>query len=167
MIVGFLDMGGMESGKLTINKSAFSFRELAEELVTETLPVALTHQIVLQPGPDVRLHADRAKIGQAINNFLSNAIKYSAPNTDINVGYSVTAGQIKITVTDQGIGIGPEHQKKLFERFYRVDHSLKSKSGFGIGLYLAAEVVKAHHGAIGVTSKTGEGSTFWFTLPLV
>ncbi len=166
MIVGFLDMGGMESGKLSINKSAFSFRELTEELIGEMLPFALSHQIILQSGPDVELYADRPKIGQAINNLLSNAIKYSAPNTDVKIGYSTTNRQIKITVTDLGIGIRPEHQKKLFERFYRVDHSHKSRSGFGIGLYLAAEVVKAHQGKIGVISQTGEGSTFWFTLPL-
>jgi two-component system sensor histidine kinase VicK len=166
MIIGFLDMAHMEDGKLSISKSRFSFRELAEEVINEMLPFAAGHQLIFEQGPDIMLLADRAKTGQVISNLLSNAIKYSAPNTKIRVGYSATARTIKITITDQGIGIEPEHQQKLFDRFYRVDYSHRSKSGFGIGLYLAAEIVRAHKGKIGVRSTVGEGSTFWFTLPL-
>ena len=72
-----------------------------------------------------------------------------------------------MSVTDHGIGIGEEHQEKIFERFYRVEgKSEQTYPGFGIGLFIASEIIQRHHGTINVKSKKSEGSTFTFTLPV-
>ncbi len=166
MVVSFLDLASIDDGKMNLNKSSFGIRELMEEVVNDSLPFSSAHQIALSPAADITIFADRAKIGQVINNFLSNAIKYSPPDTKITIDYSIMDGDIKIMVSDQGTGIPPQYQKKVFERFYRVENSNKVKSGFGIGLYLAAEIIRNHHGEIGVQSDEDKGSIFWFTLPL-
>jgi len=102
-----------------------------------------------------------------VNNLLSNALKYSKKGSRIDVTCTAANDQVRVEVKDEGIGIKPQDQQKLFERFYRVaDEKMKSVSGFGIGLYLASEIVKYHHGTIGLESVEGEGSTFWFTIPL-
>jgi two-component system CheB/CheR fusion protein len=72
----------------------------------------------------------------------------------------------KVSVTDKGLGIPAEKQRFLFDRYYRVDNRGSQYTGLGLGLYICAEIIKVHHGEIGVISEAGKGSTFWFTLPV-
>jgi len=109
---------------------------------------------------------DEIRIEQVLINYLTNAIKY-APNTDrIIVHTEKNDHQVKVSVTDFGIGI-PEHkQKNIFGKFYRVEESSVRFQGLGIGLYICSEIIKQHNGTVGIQSELGQGSTFYFTLPL-
>jgi two-component system, OmpR family, sensor histidine kinase VicK len=166
IIISFLDLEGVQDGKMPLNEESFYLNKIIKEIVNDMLPLAFNHAIRLDVDQDVMIIADRAKIGLVITNFLSNAIKYSHAGTEIVLQSQVEKDKVTVMVSDRGIGISPRHQKKLFERFYRVDHSQEVKSGFGIGLYLAEEIIKNHPGGeIGVISEEGNGSTFWFSLP--
>ena len=113
------------------------------------------------------ISGDRDKLGQVVNNLISNAIKYSAKGSRITIACKASQQIAKVSVSDQGIGISAENIDKLFDRFYRVeDRQIQHISGFGIGLYLSSEIIKLHKGRIGVHSTEGDGSTFWFSLPL-
>jgi len=116
---------------------------------------------------DCQITADRDKIGQVVNNFITNASKYSPVATDIEISLKVSKKLLTLLVKDHGDGIKEKDQKKLFERYYRADNLQTRKvSGFGLRLYLSAEIVKLHKGKIWVKSEIGQGSTFCFSLPL-
>jgi len=165
MINGFLNVSRLESGKLLIEKSHFQLDELLNELIDESDLVQFSHEITLSIKEPISIYADRDKIGSVISNLLSNAVKYSAANTKIGVDCQISGDKAIVSVTDQGIGIDAEDLEKLFDRYYRVGKH-HTVSGFGIGLYLSAEIVERHNGKIGVTSKAGEGSTFYFEIPI-
>lgn len=110
------------------------------------------------------VYADRTKIGTVLSNLTNNAVKYSPAKGLITILCKGVGEHAQISVSDQGIGIHPEDVNRLFERFYRVE-STKYISGFGIGLYLSAEIIRAHHGEIWVESEVGAGSIFHFKLP--
>src|SRR5690606_37945050 len=115
--------------------------------------------------PGIKVNADREKIGQVLINLLSNAIKYSPNGGNITIGTILHEGKVRISVTDEGVGINPADQKKLFSRFYRVkNEKVKNVSGFGIGLYLISEIMNYHNSKIYVESREGTGSTFYFDL---
>ena len=113
------------------------------------------------------LHADRDKLAVVINNLLGNALKYTKSGGRISVACQADEDGVRIKVVDTGIGIAEEHRSKVFERMYRVDsEDVKNRTGSGIGLTTALEIVQAHGGDIQVSSKPGEGSTFTVELPL-
>ncbi len=166
MINGFLNVSRLESGKIEIIKTQFDIVELLTELITEHAGLNPNQQINFATCDPVIIYADREKIGIVITNLISNAIKYSPKDSLIEIACKHKAGKVTIEVKDQGMGIKPEDQKRLFERYYRVDNDTHI-AGFGIGLYLSSEIINYHDGAIGVESELGKGSTFYFTLPAV
>ncbi len=167
MINGFLNISRLESGKIYLEKTTFNLDDLVKDAIDETLLMVSSHTITLLPCEAIKVHADGGKISSVITNLLSNAIKYSPRGTTIEVSCIVTGTMVKVTVHDEGIGISPQDQEKLFDRYYRVEsNQARYVSGFGIGLYLSAEIVHRHDGDIGVESEPGNGSTFWFTLPI-
>jgi signal transduction histidine kinase len=120
------------------------------------------------PCLSIEVLADREKIEAVMANFLSNAIKYSPKGRKIIVECRVDAEQVIVSVADRGMGIKAEDIPHVFDRFYRVENdNTKDISGFGIGLYLSAEIIKIHGGRIWVESEYGLGSTFYFAIPLV
>jgi PAS domain S-box-containing protein len=167
LINGFLNVSRLESGKIHINKKVFDMALLIKEVEEESLTTILSHTVVFAPVVETLVSGDRDKIGQVINNFINNAVKYSPANTTINVTCVTTNGKALVSVKDEGIGIAPKDIDRLFERYYRVDNdNMTSIAGFGIGLYICSEIIERHGGNIGVESALGEGSTFWFTLPV-
>lgn len=113
----------------------------------------------LIPGDEIRLR-------QVIENLLTNAIKYAPEDTTITLGGRFTEKSVTVFVRDEGAGIPKDEIDKVFERFYRVDDQLTSRThGTGLGLYLVKAIVEAHGGEISVKSMVGSGSTFFFTLP--
>jgi PAS domain S-box-containing protein len=168
MINGFLNVSRLESGKIQIDCQRFDLAELIKETEDETLASISTHRILFAPVSPTQVKADREKIGQVIQNLISNAVKYSPLNSTVRISADTINGKVQISVSDEGIGISQTDLPRLFERFYRVkDAETRHIAGFGIGLYLCSEIVKQHGGRIRAESALGEGSTFYFTLPLV
>lgn len=167
MINGFLNISRLESGKLLIDKQQFNFNEVLLEIIDETRLTANTHSLVFEPCADVIINADKNKIGSVVSNLLSNAAKYSPKGTSITIKCLPTDNKVTVSVTDEGFGIKPDDAAHLFNRYYRVeDVNTRHISGFGIGLYLSAEIINRHNGRIWVESEVGKGSTFYFSLPL-
>jgi signal transduction histidine kinase len=110
--------------------------------------------------------ADAERLQQVLENLLQNARKYSLAETPIGVRVDAQAGQALITVSDQGIGIAPEEQGRIFERFHRAGNVDANVAGLGIGLFVAREIMRAHGGEVRVESQLGKGSHFTLVLPL-
>ncbi len=167
MINGFLNVSRLESGKIHLLKQSFDLSQLVNDMIDEVRLTTNTHNIALKPCTPLTLMADQEKIGSVITNLLTNAVKYSPKGTTVTVQCAIINNEARVSVADQGIGINPADIDRLFERFYRIESKQTlTVSGFGIGLYLCAEIIRHHHGEIGVESEPGRGSTFWFTLPL-
>ncbi|UEG54223.1 PAS domain-containing protein [Mucilaginibacter daejeonensis] len=167
MINGFLNVSRLESGKIHLTKQVFRLDELVSEMVEESVQMQSSHTVDLLPCPSVTVEADRDKIGSVISNLLSNAVKYSPRGKRIVVNCEVQGNEAIVSVSDEGMGIKPQDIDKLFERYYRVNSKhTQTISGFGIGLYLCAEILQRHDGRIWVQSELGVGSTFSFSLPL-
>jgi PAS domain S-box-containing protein len=165
IINGFLNVSRLESGKIHIDRQRFDMAVLVKESEAETLAMTSSHHFIFHPVELTVVNADRDKIGQVITNFISNAIKYSKSGSMIQVACVIEKSEARFSVSDEGIGIRPEDRDRLFERYYRVENA-GHVSGFGIGLYLSAEIIRRHEGKIWVESEPGKGSTFYFTLPL-
>lgn len=168
MINGFLNISRLESGKIHIDYQIFDIALLIKESEEESLATITSHTLVYEPVETTIVNADRDKIGQVIHNLISNAVKYSPQGSIINIACVTVNGVAKITVKDHGMGIKPQDIDKIFDRYYRVDGDhMFSISGFGIGLYLCAEIIERHNGKVWAESEFGEGSTFGFSLPLL
>ncbi len=167
MINGFLDISRLESGKIMIEKSHFNIEELIREITEEMRLSVTSHHISLTECAPVSVYADREKINSVVSNLVGNAVKYSVKNTTIQIACAVNQHEIIVSVKDEGIGIKPSDADKIFDRYYRVENnSTRNISGFGIGLYLSAEIIERHDGKIWLESEHGKGSTFYFSLPL-
>jgi PAS domain S-box-containing protein len=167
MISGFLDVSRLESGKIIIDKQEFNLEELILEILSEAELTVSSHRILLEPCQALSIHADRDKIASVISNLISNAVKYSPKGKNITVKCEVMENNAVVSVKDEGMGIKAHDIDKLFDRYYRVDtNHTRHISGFGIGLYLSAEIIQRHDGRIWVESESGVGSTFYFSLPL-
>jgi two-component system phosphate regulon sensor histidine kinase PhoR len=163
----------LEAGKLT----AQGFRphltpvDLAE-VIENTLEVfrhnADHHTFEAQIPPKLpTIYADEPGIRQVLQNLLANAAKYTPSPGKITVSVNLSESEVTVSVADTGLGIPEQEKEKIFERFYRVeDHTRRGIRGTGLGLTIAREIVAAHKGRIWVESRLGEGSTFYFTLPL-
>lgn len=110
--------------------------------------------------------ADPNRLERILVNFLSNALKYSAPNTRVSLRLEQADNAVVTRITDEGPGIPPEELPHLFERYYRARATQQSKEGLGLGLYITKGLVDAHGGQMWAESEPGKGSSFYFTLPL-
>ena len=168
MINGFLNVSRLESGKMLIQKRSFDLDELLKEAVKESSLIVTTHIIHTNICDGVHVSADYDKIVSVVSNLLSNAVKYSPKGENIYVTCEIIGDTAKVSIRDEGMGIRPVDRDKIFDRYYRAQtNRTEHISGFGIGLYLSAEIIAGHDGQIGVDSEYGTGSTFWFTLPLL
>lgn len=166
LINGFLNISNLESGKIKLVKETFDVKQLLEEVIEDFILVNSTHEILLNDCSEALVYADREKISSVISNLISNAIKYSPNGKKVEVDCKSEGEMIKVSVTDEGMGIKESDQVKLFERFYRISTSHRQNiSGFGIGLYLSKEIIERHNGKIWLESKSGKGSVFTFVLP--
>lgn len=168
MINSFLNVSRLESGHIHLDKSTFKIEELLKEVIEETYQIYATHEINLLPFESLEIHADREKIGQVMTNLISNAVKYSPRGKTVTVACKRIGDELELSILDEGMGIRPQDKDHLFERFYRVESQhTQNISGFGIGLYLSAELIRLHNGQISVESEKGVGSRFFFRLPLI
>ncbi|WP_069804764.1 sensor histidine kinase [Thermogemmatispora onikobensis] len=122
-----------------------------------------------EPEP-VMVLADAESVGLVVTNYLTNAIKYSPRESPIEVSVECEDCQVRVAVRDQGPGLPPAEQRRIWERFYRVPGIQAQGSaspGLGLGLHICKTIIERHQGSVGVSSQPGVGSTFWFTLPLL
>ena len=167
LITDLLNLSKMKRGGLQLNKTFFDINELLEINVSQIRMVNPTHIIDLSKTQKVQVYADKERLGQVVTNFLTNAVKYAPNSKNIKVSVSVQDDKIRVAVRDYGIGIKEENRERIFKRFYREEgRDENTFPGFGIGLYIAADIIKKHKGTIGVDSEKGEGSTFHFTIPI-
>jgi len=117
------------------------------------------------PNDFVPIHADPHWLRQLLDNLLANAIKYSPNGGRIQVRGGYDSANVYVSVTDEGLGLSPEEQARIFTRFYRAPDKKRMSKGAGLGLYLCKSVVEAHGGQINVHSEEGKGATFTFSLP--
>ncbi|MEO8821522.1 MAG: ATP-binding protein [Ginsengibacter sp.] len=164
LISDLLDVSKANSGQLSYDFEEFDFNNLVKETMNE-MQLTYTHfEFDLKLVDSETVIGDRNRLGQVINNLVSNAVKYS-PNGDKIMIFSEKSGRdIKLSVKDFGIGIPIADQPKLFSRFFRVSES--TFPGLGLGLYICKEIIKRHSGTINFKSKEGKGSVFSFTLPV-
>lgn len=167
MINGFLNISRLESGQLFVEKESFGLGQLLQENLDEIRLTVNSHSFSLTGCDDIAVNADRDKISSVISNLISNAVKYSPKGKLIDVDCKIDGKTVVVSIKDEGIGIKPPDIHRIFDRYYRVENKhLRHVSGFGIGLYLSAEIIKRHNGKIWVESESGKGSTFFFSLPL-
>ena len=171
MVNDILDFSRMESNA-PMEKALNSIVEVVETCVRQVEVLAKEHNLTIsihkdEEIPDFMFNYNG--IERALTNFMSNAIKYSPDNSTIEVNiYNLKdTNEVEVTVTDHGCGIAPEHQKKIFDRFYRVENNTHTVKGTGLGLHLVKTTIEKYHGGkVFVNSKPGEGATFGFILPM-
>lgn len=169
MVNDILDFSRYEAKTIKLEKEMRDVSELVQECVSRAKILAeekhLEFVVMIEPNlPQIPINYD--SITRALMNLITNAIKYSDENTIIKVRAEKFSDYIVLAVTDQGTGISEENQKKVFDRFFRVENSAHTVKGTGLGLHLVKITVEKHHkGEVFVQSKLGEGSTFGFKLP--
>ncbi|RBQ11297.1 PAS domain S-box protein [Pedobacter miscanthi] len=165
MIGSFLHLSRIEGGHIRIEKSSFNIAELIDETITDAQIASPVHQISHRSAGEINVLADREKISMVLTNLISNAQKYSPKGGQITISCTQTDKQVQISVSDEGMGISPSDQKRLFQKFARVEsEQTKHISGFGIGLYLVSTILERHGSSISLESEEGKGSRFSFIL---
>jgi len=171
LVEDMLDTSRLESRKLKIHKSSIKIEEIAMKVLEELSRLAgLKEQTVslATEGNLSEIEGDERRIKQVFNNLLTNAIKYTPNKGKINVLIKGEPGQVRVLISDDGIGIAKKDQDKIFQKFFTGGSSLTRESGrMGLGLAIAKGIVEAHDGSIWVESEIGKGSTFVFTLPKI
>ena len=167
LIMDLLETKKIEENKLYLQRSEFSAAELLHDLGWMEM---LAHQeqktLALEADQNLKINADRKLLVRVIENLVGNAVKHIPAGGQITLNVRRTGNEVLFEVSDNGEGIPPEYLDKLFNRFFKVEtQGLKTKLDTGLGLYFCKLAVEAHGGRIGVESKVGLGSRFYFTLP--
>ena len=163
-----LEIAYTDRSRLPLEKEIFDANELIQESIADLQPLIEQKNASVQthfstPAPIVK--ADKAYLRLCLINLIENAIKYAAVPV-IDISTNIEGRDLTISVKDNGIGIATEHQKKIFERFYRItDGELHNSKGFGLGLNFVKKVIDTHSGKIEVKSEPGKGSTFTIKIP--
>ena len=170
IINDIVDLAGIESGQVRINNSEINvnkeLRKISEQFGYKQKPVNVTLRLETPlPDKDVQIYTDGTKLIQILSNLINNAFKFTDKGK-ISFGYAKKDEFLEFFVKDTGVGIAPEHQVKVFDRFYQVDSAVSRQySGTGLGLSICKAYVELLGGRIWVNSTPGEGSTFSFTIP--
>lgn len=154
-----------ESGQMLLEKKDFDLGSVVSEF-SETIQQAhISHKIKVKDCINVQVNADKDKIIQVLSNYISNAIKYSPKGDKVVIRMEKKDSEVIVSVTDFGIGIPKYKKGRIFSKFYRAKNARKYE-GLGLGLYLVKQIIHLHKGRVWMESEEGEGSTFFFSLPL-
>jgi two-component system phosphate regulon sensor histidine kinase PhoR len=168
LVDDLLDFARIDAGTFRLERAPTDFAALAAEVAGSLQPQLddARVRLALALAPRLPLVAlDARRVERVLLNLLNNAIKFTPAGGTITLAAARQGDMLRGEVRDTGIGIAPEHLGVLFQRFRQIGDAAR-KGGTGLGLSISKALVEAHGGAIGVESVPGEGSTFWFTLPL-
>ncbi|WP_250630000.1 sensor histidine kinase [Rhodoflexus caldus] len=170
LVQDLLTLTQIESGQITMQFEDFDIRQLTEHVFEQLEEKAAKRAIELQienpVGEAFWVHADYNRIGQVMTNLINNAIKYGNEGGHVRVSFMADASLVQVTVADDGPGIPREHQRRIFERFYRIEKSRSRKQGgSGLGLAIVKHILEKHGTDINLHSEVGVGTTFTFRLP--
>lgn len=161
-----LNLSKLEAGKLEYNFAEFNIGDVISDCISNLKNAEVKHVVRVFGNSNCEVYGDRNRIEQVVINLLDNAIKYSPQSNEVLIGLSEDRGFLKMEIRDFGPGIAEEKLSRIFERYYRGEENSFRTSGLGLGLFISSEIIKRHHGRIGVESEQGKGSTFWFVIPL-
>ncbi len=170
LINDVLDLSKIEAGKLEVSLEPVNLMAVLRECITMIMPMALSYEIMMdcEDHDQIIVHCDRGRLRQVLLNLMSNAVKYNVKNGAINIHFDfLPEQQLRVNVTDTGLGISEQDQALIFKPFSRLDCKYSEIEGTGIGLALTRELVEQMGGQVGVISEEKKGSTFWFELPLL
>jgi len=166
LVENLLDITKIQLGKLPYTMAWFDLNSCVSDTIEIARETNKQHEIVLEGKAVQKLYGDKDRICQVMDNFVSNAVKYSPDHKKVMVHVTNSDHAVTFSVRDFGIGIDKKHQQKIFDRFFRVAEDRETTfPGLGIGLYVSSEIIKRHGGKIWVDSEKGKGSTFSFSLP--
>jgi signal transduction histidine kinase len=168
MVSDLSDASLVESKRLALRKEPANLVRLVQDIVDRTVELTSGHKVsVRTEGGIPEVSVDPGRVEQVLSNLLSNAAKYSKPAAEIHVEISRQASDVKVAVINEGAGIPAEDLPRLFTRFHRSKMAgEQGVPGLGLGLYIARGLVEAQGGRIGVDSRMGQETTFWFTIPV-
>lgn len=170
LVEDLLDVSYIESGKINLNQSPLALENVIQDVVTELASMGFEKQITLKVNRKQRLPlvlADESRTRQILVNLVSNAIKYSFPQSEVNIDFKVEGDELVTMISDQGVGVAPSQVDRIFQKFGRIYNPMSTQAGgSGLGLYIVKRLVESHGGRIWVASREGRGSRFSFTLPI-
>jgi signal transduction histidine kinase len=167
LVADLVDVTSITAGKLRVSKGPSDSEDLIAETVETFRILAAEKEISLKSGiagPPLLADADQGRIVQVLTNLVANAIKFTPQGGHIVVNAKEAGDNVLFSVKDDGPGIPESLHESIFERFWQVDKN--DNRGTGLGLYIARNIVEAHGGKIWAESRPGEGSIFYFTLPM-
>jgi PAS domain S-box-containing protein len=172
LINDLLDLSHIQEDKVELRLAVCNLVGLVYETVQDHQAAHPSRLITLDlPEQDpILVYADRDRLQQVLSNYLTNALKFSPPSEPVQVGMALEAEAVRVWVADQGPGLSAEQQAHIWQRFYQAPRTpVQSgwKMGLGLGLYICQQLMSRQQGQVGVESTPGEGSRFWFTLPLL
>ncbi len=169
LVGDILTLSKMQAGVVEMDMEDFDIQEAGESVLS-------TYMVMEQEGftfsykplPEkIIVHGDRRKIQQVMSNLISNAIRYSRDVKEVSLGFEKSGDSVICSVCDKGIGIDEADQAKIWNRYQKASkQGVRSSQGTGLGLSIASEILEKHGAAYGVESKPGEGSRFWFSMPI-
>jgi signal transduction histidine kinase len=162
-----LDVSKIETGKLELTYEIFNLNELVADVVQDILYTNTRHSINIKHEFVCAVSGDKDRLAQVFINIINNAIKYSPKIMEVDIRIVQLNEQVAVCIKDYGIGIDLMNQDRIFERFYRVEgKNEQTYPGFGIGLFIAKEIMERHNGTITVQSVKDKGSEFTILLPI-
>ncbi|HEX6898112.1 MAG TPA: HAMP domain-containing sensor histidine kinase [Thermoanaerobaculia bacterium] len=169
LVEDLLDIARIEAGKLELDLERIDLAALVERNVSLNQALAVRKGIAVRfhgPGEPLEMVADPVKLEQVLNNLIGNAVKFSPPGSAVDVGVTVAADSVTISVRDRGPGVPADELDRLFRPFERTRvRSTAGEKGTGLGLAIVKRIVEGHRGEIRVESEAGRGSTFYVSLP--
>lgn len=166
MIEDIVDSSRLEGGQFILERESVDLKPFVFSLIHNSATIIPSNRLIIEIPDDLpHVSADPDRLERIFQNLLSNALKFSPPESEVIIQARREGNDLSVSVTDKGKGIAPEDCPQLFKRYFQVKGT-KSFRGVGLGLYISRLLVEAHGGHIWVESKIGKGSTFQFTLPI-